>query len=213
MNYAKVAFTDAIKSIQEKEGSRDAYERMEQMILPDGLSFREMSFIKERDSFYVASFGENGFPYIQHRGGPKGFLKFIDSKTLGFLDFRGNKQYITTGNVQTHKKVSLILMDYPNRSRLKIYAEAEVVFLNERPDLQEKLELENYKYKAERIFLFHVKAFDWNCPQHITPRYTVDDIAKMAKEQDNYIEKLEQEIKSLKEELEHCGPNGHSEAQ
>ncbi|PWL39317.1 pyridoxamine 5'-phosphate oxidase [Flagellimonas aquimarina] len=207
MNYAKLAFTDTIKEVQKKEGSRNAYERMEQMILPDGLSFREMSFIKERDSFYIASMGENGFPYIQHRGGPKGFLKFIDVKTLAFLDFTGNKQYITTGNVQTHKKVSLILMDYANRARLKIYAEAEVVSLNERPDLREKLELEDYKYKAERMFVFHIKAFDWNCPQHITPRYTIGEISEMAKEREDYIQNMEQEIRELKQRLENCGPN------
>ncbi len=206
MNYAKLAFTDTIKSIQEEQGSRDAYQRMEQMILPDGLSYRELSFIQERDSFYVASYGENGYPYIQHRGGPKGFLKVIDTKTLGFLDFRGNKQYITTGNVQTHKNVSLILMDYPNRARLKLYAEAEVVSLEERRDLEKKLALDNYKYKAERIFLFHVKAFDWNCPQHITPRYTVGEIAEISKEQDDYTEMLEKEVKKLKEKLENCGP-------
>lgn len=206
MNYAKLAFTDPIKSIQEEEGSREAYERMEKMKLPEGLTFREMSFIQQRDSFYVASYGENGFPYIQHRGGPKGFLKVIDSETLAFLDFRGNKQYITTGNVQTHNKVSLILVDYPNRARLKLYAEAEVVSLNEKSELREMLELENYRYHPERIFVFKVKAFDWNCPQHITPRFTVEEIAKMAEEKDNYIESLKEEIKVLKEKLEGCGP-------
>lgn len=206
MNYSKLAFTDTIKKVQEKEGSRNTYKRMEQMVLPEGLSFREMSFIKERDSFYVASFGENGFPYIQHRGGPKGFLKLIDVKTLGFIDFTGNKQYITTGNVQTHEKVSLILVDYPNRTRLKIYAEAEVVSMEERPNLLEQLKLDNYKYRAERIFVFHIKAFDWNCPQHITPRYTIEDIGKMAKEREDYVENLEEKIKSLKQRLENCGP-------
>ena len=206
MNYAKLAFTDPIKSIQEEEGNREAYERMEKMKLPEGLTFREMSFIQQRDSFYVASYGENGFPYIQHRGGPKGFLKVIDSETLAFLDFRGNKQYITTGNVQTHNKVSLILVDYPNRARLKLYAEAEVVSLNEKSELREMLELENYRYHPERIFVFKVKAFDWNCPQHITPRFTVEEIAKMAEEKDNYIESLKEEIKVLKEKLEGCGP-------
>ena len=206
MNYAKLAFTDPIKAIQEDQGSREAYERMENMQLPDGLTFREMSFIQQRDSFYVASYGENGFPYIQHRGGPKGFLKVIDSETLAFLDFRGNKQYITTGNVKTHKKVSLILVDYPNRARLKIYAEAGVMSLNEKSELLEMLELGDYRYQAERIFVFKVKAFDWNCPQHITPRYTVEEIAMMAEEKDNYIEILESEIKNLKEKLEGCGP-------
>jgi len=206
MNYSKLAFTDIIKSHQEKEGSRKAYEKMEQMKLPDGLSYKEMSFIKERDSFYVASFGDNGYPYIQHRGGPKGFLKFIDPKTLAFLDFRGNRQYITTGNVQTHNKVSLILVDYPNRARLKIYAEAEVKSLDEQSDLWENLKLRGYKHKAERIIVFHIKAFDWNCPQHITPRYTLEDMEMMAKERDNYIEDLKLEIKSLKQQLENCGP-------
>lgn len=206
MNYAKLAFTEPIKTIQKEQGSRDAYERMENMQLSEGLSFREMSFIQQRDSFYVSSFGENGFPYIQHRGGPKGFLKVIDSQTLAFLDFRGNKQYISTGNVQTHNKVSLILVDYPNRARLKIYAEAELVSLEVQPELREMLELENYRYEAERIFVFKVKAFDWNCPQHITPRYTVEEIAKMAEDKDNYIESLKEEIKTLKEKLESCGP-------
>jgi predicted pyridoxine 5'-phosphate oxidase superfamily flavin-nucleotide-binding protein len=206
MNYAKLAFSEPIKALQKEQGSRPGYERMEQSTFPDGLSYRELNFIKERDSFYVASFGENGFPYIQHRGGPKGFLKVIDLKTLAFLDFRGNKQYITTGNVQTHNKVSLILVDYPNRARLKIYAEAEVVSLSEQPELEKKLELEDYKYKAERIFLFHIKAFDWNCPQHITPRYTVEDISKMVEEKNNYIENLRAEIKALQEKSEGCGP-------
>ncbi|WP_420401865.1 pyridoxamine 5'-phosphate oxidase family protein [Flagellimonas sp.] len=200
MNYSRLAFTDTIKEIQKEQGSRHAYERMERMELPDGLSFREMSFIKDRDSFYMASFGENGFPYIQHRGGPKGFLKMIDVKTLAFLDFTGNKQYISTGNVKTHKKVSLILMDYVNRARLKIYAEAEIVSLEENPELVEKLELD-YDYKAERIFLFHIKAFDWNCPQHITQRYTFEDISKLNKQREDYIQDLEQQIEGLRKQI------------
>ncbi|RDY60159.1 pyridoxamine 5'-phosphate oxidase family protein [Flagellimonas nanhaiensis] len=200
MNYSKLAFTETVKALQEEQGSRNAYARMERMELPDGISFREMSFIQERDSFYVASYGENGFPYIQHRGGPKGFLKVIDVKTLAFLDFSGNKQYITTGNVKTHKKVSLILMDYANRARLKIYAEAETVSLEENEELAQALKLD-YKYKAERIFLFHIKAFDWNCPQHITPRFTAEDINEMSKEREKYIQELENQVESLKAQL------------
>ncbi|MGX1931294.1 pyridoxamine 5'-phosphate oxidase family protein [Flagellimonas sp. 2504JD4-2] len=200
MNYSRLAFTDTIKEIQKEEGSRHAYERMERQELPDGLSFREMSFIQERDSFYMASFGENGFPYIQHRGGPKGFLKMIDVKTLAFLDFTGNKQYISTGNVKTHKNVSLILMDYANRARLKIYAEAEIVSLDKNKALVEELKLD-YDYKAERIFLFHIKAFDWNCPQHITPRFTYEDISKMNKEREDYIRSLEGQVESLNQKL------------
>ena len=200
MNYSKLAFTESIKELQKEQGSRRAYERMERMELPDGLSFRELSFIQERDSFYMASFGENGFSYIQHRGGPKGFLKMIDVKTLAFLDFTGNKQYISTGNIKTHKKVSLILMDYVNRARLKIYAEAEIVSLEDNLELAKTLELD-YEYKAERIYVFHIKAFDWNCPQHITPRYTEDDVARINQKQQAYIKELEQKIESLQQGL------------
>ncbi len=132
MNYAKLAFTDAGKTLQEKYGSRQNYDRIEQFSSTEGLSPREVQLIQERDSFYVASIGENGFPYIQHHGGQKGFLKILDTKTLGFLDFTGNRQYITVGNVATNNKVSLILVYYPRRTRLKIFAEAEIKELRAR---------------------------------------------------------------------------------
>ena len=164
MNYPKLAFTDTIKKLQTKFGSRSSYERMEQYVSFDGLTPREMQLIAERDSFYTASIGENAYPYIQHRGGPKGFLKVLDDKTLGFLDFSGNKQYITVGNVQQNNKVSLILVDYPTRTRLKVYAEVEVKSLDEDPALTERLSLPDYKHKPERIILYHIRAYDWNCP-------------------------------------------------
>jgi len=201
MNYSKLAFSDAIKKLQEMHGSREAYEHMEARRSVDGLSPKEIRFIQERDSFYVASVGENGFPYIQHRGGPKGFLKVLNEKTLGFLDFSGNKQYITLGNLQNSDKVGLILMDYPRRGRMKIFASTEVVELGERPDLEQQLELPDYKYKAERIILYHIEAFDWNCPQHITPRFTVEEIQHAFSEQSAYLEKLEKEVEKLKKEL------------
>ena len=179
MNYAKLAFTDAVKKIQMQYGSRSAYERMERYTSKEGLTSNEISLIETRDSFYMASFGENGFPYIQHRGGPKGVLKVIDPQTMGFLDFSGNKQYISAGNIKTNNKVALILMDYPRKVRLKIYAEAEVVALEDDPALMEKLQLEDYKYRPERIMVFHIKAFDWNCPQHITPRFTVEEVEQI----------------------------------
>lgn len=176
MNYPKLAFTDAIKNLQTQNGSRNSYERMERFSSKEGLTPNEIGMIETRDSFYVASFGENGFPYIQHRGGPKGFLKVLNPQTLAFLDFSGNKQYISVGNVQTNNKVSLILVDYPRKARLKIYAEAAVHSLQDNQELMEKLKLEDYKYRPERIIVFQVKAFDWNCPQHITPRYTAEEI-------------------------------------
>ena len=201
MNYAKIAFTDTIKKLQEKHGSRSNYERMERYTSTEGLTAREVSFIAERDSFYVASYGENEFPYIQHRGGPKGFLKVLDERTLGFLDFSGNMQYITAGNIEQNNKVSLILMDYPRRGRMKIYAEAEVVEINEDPALAEKLQLEGYKYRPERILLYHIKAFDWNCPQHITPRYTIDEVEQAISSERSYLEALEAENEQLKQQL------------
>jgi len=179
MNYAKLAFTDAVKILQEQNGSRNNYERMEKYSSKEGLTSHEINMIEARDSFYMATIGENGFPYIQHRGGPRGFLKVIDDKTLAFLDFTGNKQYISVGNIETNNKASLIFVDYPGRARLKIYADAEVLSLKENPAIEEKLKSETYKYRAERIVVFHVKAFDWNCPQHITPRYTVEEIEQV----------------------------------
>ncbi|MBT34328.1 MAG: pyridoxamine 5'-phosphate oxidase [Thalassobius sp.] len=198
MNYAKLAFTDAVKKLQEQNGSRKSYERMEQFTNDDGLSAREARHIQNRDSFYLATYGENGFPYIQHRGGPKGFLKVLDSQTIGFLDFSGNKQYISTGNIQHNNKVSLFLMDYPTKTRLKIYAETEVLALDEKPEITEKLQLNNYRYSAERVMLFHVKAFNWNCPQHITPRYSVEEMEDVFTAQQEYIKTLESEIKRLR---------------
>lgn len=201
MNYPKLAFTSTIKDLQQKYGSRSSYERMEQFVSSDGLTPREIQLIAERDSFYVASFGENEFPYIQHRGGPKGFLKAIDEQTLGFLDFTGNKQYITVGNIQSNNRVSLILMDYPKRTRLKIYAEAEIKSLEENPELTKSLDLPDYKHKPERIILYHIKAFDWNCPQHIIPRYTEDEIQTIIDSERNYLEVLEEENRLLKERV------------
>lgn len=179
MNYANLAFTNAVKKLQEQNGSRTSYERMERFTSKEGLTPNEIKMIEEMDHFYLASIGENGFPYIQHRGGPKGFLKVLDPQKLAFLDFSGNKQYISVGNIKTNNKVSLILVDYTKKARLKIYAESEVLSLQENPELAEKLELEGYKYRPERIMVFHIKAFDWNCPQHITPRYTVEEIEEI----------------------------------
>jgi predicted pyridoxine 5'-phosphate oxidase superfamily flavin-nucleotide-binding protein len=178
MNYSSIAFSEAAKKLQEKSGSRSSYARMEQQRYTEGLTENEITFISERDSFYMATVAENGFPYIQFRGGPKGFLKVLDNKRLGFIDFRGNMQYISVGNLATNNKVSLILLDYPTKTRLKIFAEAEIVELKNDPALFNLLNLENYKFRPERMMVLHVKAYDWNCPQHITPRYTMEEITE-----------------------------------
>jgi len=197
-NFAEIAFSAAAKSLQEKYGSRNSYARMEKHSVIDGLTASEISFIEHQHSLYMASTGVNGFPYIQHRGGPKGFVKVLNSKRLGFIDFSGNKQYVTVGNMATNKKVALIMIDYPKKTRLKIYATAKVVALDENPELYERLNLESYSYRPERMLVLDIEAYDWNCTQHIIPKYTIAAIEEALLPQQNYIAKLEQEIKSLK---------------
>lgn len=176
-NFAELAFTDSVRAQQEKYGTRTAYARMEQgEKFRNQLTWQEQKHIHDRDGFYLASVGENGWPYMQFRGGPKGFLKVIDDNMLAFADFRGNGQYISTGNFNDNKKTMLFLMDYSNKRRLKIWAEAEVLDPKEHPELADKVVLQDYKATVERIIVFKVHAFDWNCPQHITPRYTQQEM-------------------------------------
>jgi predicted pyridoxine 5'-phosphate oxidase superfamily flavin-nucleotide-binding protein len=201
MNYPQLAFTDAIKELQEDYGSRQAYERAEKHQVVDGLTDNEIQFIGDRDSFYLASYGENGYPYIQHRGGPAGFVKVIDKHTIGFVDFTGNKQYISVGNIATQSHVALIMVSYPHRARLKIYADARIVQREQDKELFKLLDPADYKHRPERMILFDIKAYDWNCPQHITPRYTVDEITEAFAPQRDYIKQLEEEVKLLKEQL------------
>ncbi len=200
-NYAELAFTASVKEIQNRLGSRANYARMERETYVDGLTDYEIDFINQRDSFYMASIGENNFPYIQHRGGPKGFLKVLDTKRMGFIDFQGNMQYITVGNTVSNSNVSIIMMDYPARTRLKILAKAEIVELKENPGLYHLLDLREYKFRPERMMLLNIEAYDWNCPQHITPRYSVAEITSVFDSQQRYTQKLEEEIKELKLKL------------
>jgi predicted pyridoxine 5'-phosphate oxidase superfamily flavin-nucleotide-binding protein len=197
-NFAEIAFTDAVKKLQEKNGSRATYDRMEKFSVVDGLTPNEITFIQNRDSFYLASIGVKEFPYVQHRGGPKGFLKVLDSKRIGFIDFTGNKQYVSVGNMVTNNNVSLIMIDYPSKMRLKVFAKAEVVELKDNPELFDELNLKEYKFRPERMLIFHIEAYDWNCPQHITPRYTVDEINQAFLTQQEYVLKLEEQIEVLK---------------
>lgn len=199
--YGKIAFGEAAKALQEEAGSRAAYARQERENKKEGISTYEASFIAQRDSFYMASITESGFPYIQHRGGPKGFLKVLDERRLGFIDFGGNKQYVSVGNFETNQNVSLFLMDYAHKIRLKIFARAEVVELDGNEELYESLDLKYYKFRAERMIVFHVVSFDWNCPQHITPRYTAEEVETVIKPQREYIARLEAEIERLKAQI------------
>ena len=169
-----VAFTPAVKSAQERLGSRGIYEKVEQKggwseTVTDELA----EFISLRDSFYLGTASADGQPYIQHRGGPAGFLKVLDGKTLGFADYTGNRQYISMGNLDENDRAFLFLMDYPNRRRIKIWGTAEIV--EDDADLLDRVADPEYRARPQRVFVFHVKAWDVNCPQHITPRYTVEE--------------------------------------
>lgn len=197
-NFAELAFTESVKAQQEKYGSRRSYVRMEQMERGTELSFTEADFIAERDSFYLATVGENGYPYVQFRGGPKGFLKVLDQRTLAYADFRGNLQYISVGNLHRNDKAALILMDYVQRRRLKLYARIEVIEAKNAPNLIGRLQDPEYKAQIERAMVLHVEAFDWNCPQHITPRYTVEEIRELTAPLHQQIARLETEIAVLK---------------
>jgi predicted pyridoxine 5'-phosphate oxidase superfamily flavin-nucleotide-binding protein len=176
--FAEIAFTDTVKSVQQALGSRSGYARREggDVDFNDRLGPSEAQFIAERDSFYIATVSETGWPYVQHRGGPKGFLRALDEKTLGFADFAGNRQYVSVGNLKTDDRVSLFLMDYPNRTRLKLLGRARVVGNDGDDDLVRRLSVPGYRARTERAVVITVEAFDWNCPQHITSRFTTDEI-------------------------------------
>ena len=171
-----IAFTDGVKAVQTALGSRQGYARLEARETDhDRLGPREAGFIAARDSLYMATVGETGWPYIQHRGGPRGFVRVLDDRTLGFADFSGNRQYVSVGNLLSDDRVSLFFMDYANRTRLKLFGRAKPVGLEE-TGILDRLALPGYRARVERGLLVRVEGFDWNCPQHITERYTLEEI-------------------------------------
>ncbi|AMJ61454.1 pyridoxamine 5'-phosphate oxidase family protein [Bosea sp. PAMC 26642] len=183
--YLEIASTPAVKAARRHFGSAAQYARIDGTLDPQGaprndrIGPDEADFITARDGFYLASVSETGWPYVQFRGGPAGFLRVLDETTLGFADFRGNRQYVTTGNVAGNDRVSLFLMDYAHRRRLKIFGRMRLVDANDDPDLAARLGLADYPATVERAVSISVEAFDWNCPQHITPRFTEAEIAAM----------------------------------
>ena len=192
-----VAFTPSVKAVQSRKGSRRAYEHMEQggswetRITPD-----LASFIAAQTSVFLASANAEGQPYIQHRGGPPGFLHVIDEETIAFADFAGNRQYITQGNLADNPRAYLFLIDYAHRRRVKIWGEARVVEGD--VELMAKLMPEGYKARAEQVILFTVSAWDTNCPQHIPQRFDAADVAAPIADRDKRIAALESEIKQLR---------------
>jgi ferredoxin-NADP reductase/predicted pyridoxine 5'-phosphate oxidase superfamily flavin-nucleotide-binding protein len=175
--FATISFTESVKAAQTRYGSRENNLSFELSDDPrNELGAFEAEFIEARDSFYQATLSENSWPYVQHRGGPKGFLKVLDSRTIGFADFKGNRQYISVGNLNANPRIALILMDYPNRRRLKIWGTTRVIHESDEPELIARLEVPSYRARIERGILIHVEAIEWNCPQHITPRYTESEM-------------------------------------
>ena len=189
-NFKQLTFTESVKRAQEKYGSRGIYQRTGEGPDQYQLFQREISMIEDRDSFYMATVGENGWPYVQFRGGPKGFLKIIDQETIGYADFKGNMQYISIGNINATKKAALILLDYPTKRRLKIWAETEILDPEKNPALRDNLTVAGYDAAVERLVVFHVKAFDWNCPQHINQRYTMEEFEQLIAEHPEVISGL-----------------------
>jgi uncharacterized protein len=176
--YGAVMFGEASKRLQERYGSRTQYERLaERGPRRDGLGEFEKEFIAERNSLYLASVTEDSWPYVQHRGGPKGFLRVLDSRTLAFADYAGNKQYITAGNLETNDRVALFLMSYPEQARLKVIGHARVVEAGQDPELEARVITREYGANVERLVVIDVVAHDWNCSQHIAPRWTAEEIA------------------------------------
>ena len=177
--FGKIAFTPAVRAFQESRGVRTRAPRPDDPVDERGtiLTEAESDFIAGRDGFYQATVSETGWPYVQFRGGPAGFLRVLDERTIAYADFRGNMQYISTGNLSGDGRISLILMDYANRRRLKILGRARLVDAADDPALVAKLEDPSYRAHVERAVVIAVEAFDWNCPQHITPRYTEAEFA------------------------------------
>jgi predicted pyridoxine 5'-phosphate oxidase superfamily flavin-nucleotide-binding protein len=198
MSYSSdVAFTPAVKDVQDRKGSRQAYARMEQggswstRLTPD-----LKSFIEAQTSVFLATANAHGQPYIQHRGGPPGFLKVLDDQTLGFIDYVGNRQYITLGNLAENSQAHLFLIDYAHRKRVKIWGEARVV--EDDPELRERLIVQGYKARPSQIILFSVSAWDANCPQHIPQRFEAADVAAALEQRDRRIAELEEQLASLR---------------
>ena len=196
--YAAIAFTDQVKRFQEDAGSRDSYARMEAR---DGehngvLTQREQDFLALRDSFYLASVSETGWPYVQHRGGDTGFVQVLDERTLGFADYRGNKQYVSLGNVTQDDRVALFFMDYPHRRRLKVYGRMHAIGPEDAHFDRLAGASESHATKIERGFVIQVEAFDWNCPQYITERFTAAEVEQAVAPLHARIAELEAKLES-----------------
>jgi predicted pyridoxine 5'-phosphate oxidase superfamily flavin-nucleotide-binding protein len=200
-HFLEVAVTPSVRAVQADMGADQiwlgSHDRPS-----DTLTDAEIAFITTRDSFYMASVSETGWPYVQHRGGKAGFLKVVDQQTMAFADYRGNRQYISAGNFAANDRTCLFLMDYVRRARLKIYAYVEQVELDADQQLAKFVSDPDYRGRAERIFKLRLEAFDWNCPQHITPRYTEHEVGQAIAPLRDRLQQLEAENAALRARLE-----------
>lgn len=193
--FAEILFTDSVRATQDRYGTRAHNARLEQNGGPNTvLTEREIEFIEARDGFYLATVTETGWPYIQFRGGPRGFVKAIDERTLGYADFRGNLQYISMGNLAANDRVALFFMDYRNRVRLKLLGRARVEDVARNPELAARLEMPSYRAQVERAVRVAVEAYDWNCARHIAPKFAEDDVERMLAPLRARITELEQSL-------------------
>jgi uncharacterized protein len=191
-----VAFTPTVKSIQTRKGSREAYAHAEQKGWRTEIDENLAALLGETNSFYLATASRDGQPYIQHRGGPKGFVKILDKSTLAFADFAGNRQYITQGNLAENPKAYIFVMDYAHRRRVKIWGEARIV--EDDPALEDQLMPKGYRARPEQVILFKVAAWDTNCPQHIPQKFDAADVAAALAARDERIAALEAELAAVR---------------
>jgi hypothetical protein len=197
--FLELAFTPAVKAAQERHGSRESYERFAARgPANDRLGPDEATFLAQRDSFYMASVSETGWPYVQHRGGPPGFVRVLDDRTIGFADYRGNRQYVSVGNLAGDDRVAMIFMDYPRQRRLKILGRARLVDVADDPALLARLAATDYDARVERAMVITIEAFDWNCPQHITRRFTETEVQQAVAPLQARLAELEAEVERLR---------------
>jgi uncharacterized protein len=203
--FARIAFTPRVQEEQSRIGSRANYARIEAEGRDDSaLTAAEAAFLAARDSVYLASVSETGWPYVQHRGGPRGFLRVLDPRTIAFADLGGNRQHVSVGNLAGDGRVGLFAMDYPNRRRLKLFGRARVVARDEDPALVESLAPDGLEARAERALVITIEGYDWNCPQHITPRWTAEELRPLAER----LAAAEAEVARLRAALGLAPPDG-----
>ena len=200
--FLDIAITPSVRAAQAAMGAEGLWQDFKGRRAFDRFTAAETTFIAARDSFYMATVSETGWPYVQHRGGPPGFLKQLDERTLAFADRRGNRQYISVGNLAADDRTCLFLMDYGRRARLKIYARAEAVALDADPELTRLVATPEVRGRPERIVRLRLEAFDWNCQQHITPRFTEAEIGKAVQPLRERLARLEAENAALRSQLD-----------